>query len=93
MLEVKTSSTSHHLTLMKTVMEIRVAIILQSQIYYFQVIAKTQNFWIFQAFRKYFHPSDVSEKNRNTKRQNEILFGTKGYILVMLYNQLHLCKI
>lgn len=40
MLEVKTSSTSHHLILMKTVMEIRVAIILQSQIYYFQVIAK-----------------------------------------------------
>lgn len=44
MLEVKASSTSHHLILMKTVMEIRVAIILQSQIYYFQVIAKTQNF-------------------------------------------------
>lgn len=40
MLEAKTSSTSHHLILMKTVMEIRVAIILQSQIYYFQVIGK-----------------------------------------------------
>lgn len=42
MLQVKISSTPHNLMLMKNVIEISLAIILQSQNHYFQVIDKNK---------------------------------------------------